>query len=327
MEDPNAVAAQATPAAATTPTDGTPAAATPAATPDEWYLDLGDGRTRYKTRDDAVTGVRKASERITQLTPYGEYFDRLGKEFNRPVTVEEVDQWLSDYDALLKKQAGGSAADPKSHFDWLRANAPQQWSDAIAWLEAQTAAKGSGAAGAQAQPTTSQSADDPRLAEIQAKLDAIERRTVGEEQARIEAARQAGQSLVGELVKASNLNLDDKVVAKLGRDIEYDIVEASRDANDNLVPGSPEDRFLKGDAATRRSIVEEFLKPWLGAFGGAAQAGNAAYAQQKAAAKGSQPAPVRPGSQGTPAAPAGNKRLSESELRQNVLTILSQQEQ
>lgn len=96
-----------------------------------------------------------------------------------------------------------------------------------------------------------------QIAQLQAQLQSLTQSQTAEQTARIEAARQQGVNLVAQQLEKAGLPKDEATVTKVASFVEDQIVRASRDSNNAIVPGSPEDRFLRGSEGERAKIVEE----------------------------------------------------------------------
>jgi len=258
-----------------------PAQATPAAGGEQWFLDLGDNRTRYRSREDAVKGIQEAQARILELDPWAKFSGSLKNELGYDVTPEAINEWLTQLNDLLLA-ARGKQATP--------------------------------VAGA---PATQVS---PEIAALQAKLQALEQGVVGEQDARTQAAVEQGRSFLAQEAKAAGLPEDAEFVGEMFDAICDAVMKVSRDKDDKLIPGSPEDRYFRGDAGVRQAIIKEHLTRRLQWFDSYAKRGNANYANQKLNAQRSQPRNL-PASGG--AAPVATTRPSESERMATLRAIVA----
>ena len=142
-------------------------------------------------------------------------------------------------------------------------------------------------------------------------------------QSRIDGAINYGRSTLKELMASAKLPTEDDDVAWVYEALEGQVVKRSRDEKGNLVSGSLEDRFINGTDADRKAIIEQEFKRFAKFHQIPAAAANAEYAAQKTAAIAAQPKTIPAANGSIPA--GGGKRPSESEVRQNLLAILSRQ--
>src|SRR6266550_2375352 len=217
---PVAPAAVETPAV--TPAESTPSSATPATTPSgtpsEPFLKVND-RISYSNRDEAVRAYTEASNRIAQLSPW----DALVKE---GFTPQQVQQYL---DELADRRSREQAA-PQPATTPAAAAAPQmtpEWKAAIEYMKSLGVF-----------PTTD------KLEQLTQQVQQLSQGQQGEHNARVEGARSSGESILGGLIKDSGLTLDESSTANIANSIEDAIVRGSRDAKGNIIPNSPEDRFV-----------------------------------------------------------------------------------
>jgi len=262
-----------------------PAQATPVpAGGEQWFLDLGDGRTRYRSKEDTIKGIQEAQARILSLDPWAKFSGSLKDELGYDVDPDTINQWLTHYNDLLLAARGKQAG----------VTPP--------------------AAGAPATQVA------PEVAALQAKIEALEKNYSGEQDARTQAAIEQGKGILAQEAKAAGLPEDAEFVGEMFDAIADAVMKVSRDKDDKLIPGSPEDRYFRGDATVRQAIIKEQLAKRLQWFEAYAKRGNAQYANQKANALRSQPRNL-PAAGGS--APAAGARPSETERMSTLRAIIA----
>lgn len=263
---PDLNTAPATPALDPTPATVTPdsgaAPATPAQpTADAPFLKVND-RQVYKTQDEAIRAYGEASSRIAQLSPW----EVLAKE---GFTPEQVQQYLDELAQLRASQTPAQPATP------AQPQMTPEWKSAIDYMKSLGVF-----------PTADQ------LTKLQTQVESLSQTHQGEQSARVDAARTNGETIFQGLLKESGLTLDETAAGKMRDRIEDAIVRDSRDASGNLIPNSTEDRFIRGDAAERTSILKEQFN-WFTQFGDSyAKRQTAQLIDQKAAAQAATPRPL-----------------------------------
>lgn len=264
MPDPNT--AVATPPSNDAPSQGTPdsgaAPGTPSpSTADTPFLKVSD-RQVYKTQEEAVRAYSEASNRIAQLSPW----EQLAKE---GFTPEQVQQYLDDLARRIEAEKQTTAPAPDA------SQLTPEWKAHIEFLKTQGIF------------TTMD-----ELKALQAQVTQLTQGQQGEHAARLEGARSNGESILNGLIKESGLQLDEADARNFADSIEDRIVRSSRDAKGNITPGSSEDRFIRGDAAERASIIKEHFN-WFTKFGDVyAKRQTATFVDQKAAAQAASPRPL-----------------------------------
>ena len=320
MTEPNAAPLVAPAAPAVAP------ASTPAPTqvaPESPWTKLTDGlriddETVYPTPDLAVESFRDARRQIKDHKALVDRFSGyiIKYEDGREVSAsEDPEAFFSLVGTLLAQQgaaARGAAAQPALGDEKLDpSKLTPEWQSAISTLR-----------------RTGQFAAADELQKMAEKVTALEQQVQGVTQAqsdgvkaRVEATQQHAKSLLAAVISEAGLPKNDKFLTSVYNSIEEEVVLQSRDKADKVIPGSLEDRFMRGDEAARKSILSELAKPYLGVFDEFAKSKNASFAADKTRLMAGQPKPL--GSPGTGAL-APQKRPTESERMETLRGILSQ---
>jgi len=321
MTEPNAAPLVAPAAPAVAP------ASTPAPTqvaPESPWTKLTDGlriddETVYPTPDLAVESFRDARRQIKDHKALVDRFSGyiIKYEDGREVSAsEDPEAFFSLVGTLLAQQgaaARGAAAQPAPGDEKLDpSKLTPEWQSAISTLRR----TGQFAAADELQKMTAE------LAELKQQVQGVTQAQTSGEQARKDSAIAEGRSILGEVAKTAGFALDDKGTAALASAIEDQIVRASSDPKTGqMLPGSVEDRYLRGDRSVREVIVKEQFAIWQAMFDGYAAHKNSSAASIKERLIAGQPKPL--GSPGTGAL-APQKRPTESERMETLRGILSQ---
>lgn len=295
MPDPNT--APATPALDPTPapstTDSGAAPVTPAQpTADAPFLKVND-RQVYKTQDEAIRAYGEASSRIAQLSPW----EALAKE---GFTPEQVQTYLDELAQLRASQ--NQPAQPAAP---AQPQMSPEWKSAIDYMKSLGVF-----------PTADQ------LTKLQTQVESLSQTHQGEQSARVDAARTSGETIFQGLLKDSGITLDENAAGKMRDRIEDAIVRDSRDASGNLISGSLEDRFIRGDAAERTSILKEQFQ-FFTQFGDLyAKRQTAQLVDQKAAAQAATPRPLPATNSPVPVPAQPGKGLRDPGLNQRVAALM-----
>lgn len=308
VTEPNA-AGVATPAAAVDQSQGgAPAGAAPA-----WEL-VVDDQTKYtdpaKARESFLDARKQIGEHKTWQEKLSEF--NIAYEDGRTVKAsEDVDGFLRLVNDLLNPKPAASSVVPDGKLDISQLSPEyQQHIDILK------------RAGLFAQADQFTKVSD-ELNTIKQQLQGFTAQQSSSEKARIDTAVAEGRTLLGEVAKEAGFQLDDKALKMLSDAVETQIVDASRDKDNRLVAGSPEDRYFRGDRAARTAIVKEQFAAWQNIADGYASNKNANYAQRKTGAMANQPKPLGAGA-GSGIPTAGGKRPTESERAASLRAILSQ---
>lgn len=297
MPDQDAVlATPAPPQDSPTPATPAPAAApsgTPSATPSEPFLVVSE-RQKYQTREEAQKAYLESGTRIAHLSKWEETAKEYGVE--DPAVVKQLfDELLQFRATQAAKPAAPAPAD----------QLPPEWQQARDYMIKQGIVP-----------------DPKKFESILAEIESIKQGQQGEQSARVEAAQRNGEVIFQNLLKESGLVLDEAASTKMRDRIEDAIVRESRDASNRLIPDSPEDRFLRGDAAERSAVIKEQFQ-WFTQFGDLyAKRQTAALVDQKAAAQAASPRPLPASNSPVPVPQKPGQGFRDAGLNQRVQAIM-----
>lgn len=294
------ISPSATPAEApNTPTSGSPStpatpapASTPQATPAEPYLKVSD-RTVYHTREDAVKAYQEAEKRITSLSAWEKLYaapDKGGYGFTGITKPEDLVPLLDELIELRGKQATtGATPQPGAAQPGGVEQLSPEWQ---AYIKTLTEKGGL---------VTQQ-----QLAELRQGLDQLSQANAGEQEAREKAAVDHGTSLIAAKMKEVGLPEDPETLKEIGNSIGGKWNAESYDRNGQLIRDSVIDRFIRGNEATRKQLIDESFAFYLKFGDTFAKVKTAEYAKQKESAQATTPRPLPQGGSPAPAtAPAG----------------------
>lgn len=269
------------PPAATTPASASPTPA-PAATPAgaQPFLRVND-TTSYANADEAIKGYQSAQDRIAQLRGWEE----LTKQYEGFTSPQELAGHLDAYIKMLAAQA--PAAQPVAN------ELTPEWKQTDEYLN-----------------TKLGYVKKSEIEELRSKLAALESGHQGEQAARNEAAVQDGRNSLVNLARESGLipaqgditAEDQAVLSRIETDIGNRIYEQSHNPQGQLIPGSAEDRFYRGDSNARRQIINEQFGFWLKFGETFASRRQAKQANERSAALSGNPRPLPPST--SPSAPS-----------------------
>jgi hypothetical protein len=299
IEEPNGAATpipsgdgSGTPAPSSTPSATPPAA--PPSTADTPFLDLNNGRQVYKTREEAIRAYTEAGNRIAELSPW----EALAKE---GFTPQQVQQYLDELAQVRADKAAEAARQ-------AAAAGPQlspEWKAHLEFLKSQGI-------------FTTQD----ELKALRTQLEQVGNSIQGEHAARIEGARSSGEAILNGIIKDSGVQIDEAGSRRIADSIEDAIVRNSRDGNGNIIPNSPEDRFIRGDASERTRIIKENFD-WFNKFGDAyAQRKTSTLVDQKAAAQAANSRSLPPNSSPVPTTPTPGKGFRDPNLNKSVQAVM-----
>lgn len=305
-------AGQGAPAPAAATPSPAPAQGAPAASP--WVLEV-DETTKYTDPAKAKESFLDARKQIGEYNALKEKLGgfNIAYEDGRTMSAaENFDAFVQLVNDLLeKKQAPAAAAPADGPLDVSKLSPEYQQHIDILRKTGQFAAADKFEAMAK------------KLEQLEGSVNGIQQKFGAEEKANLEKAISEGRSIVGSVAKEAGFTLDAAAEAALAKAIEAQIVDASTDPKTGqAAPGSVEERYLKGDRATREAIVKEQFVIWQSIADGYAKSKNAGYAAAKTGAMAGSPKPL-----GQPAgtgALAPGKRPTESERMEHLRAILSQ---
>lgn len=301
-------------ASAAVPTEAQPQGA-PAATP-KWEL-VVDERTRFddpaKAKDSFLDGRRQIAE-FNSMKEKLKGFNIFYEDGRSIPASEDVDGFLALVENLMNPQpAAAKQSEGNEKLDVSKLSPEyQQHIDILT------------RAGQFATATEFQKMAE-KLSQFETQLSGVLQHQSAGDKSRQDAAIAEGRSLLADALKADGLSLSPEQIADIADDIENRIVRASSDPKTGqMLPNSLEERYLNGDRSVREAIVKEQLKKWLGPSESYAKSKNAAQADAKTSAMAAaQPKPLTQAGAGVPA--ATKARPGESERRQTILQLLSQQ--
>lgn len=280
-----------TPAPSSTPSGtGTPS------TTDTPFLKVSD-RQVYKTQEEAIRAYGEASNRISQLSPW----EALAKE---GFTPEQVQAYLDELAQVRAERAeaarqAAAAAAPKPN------ELTPEWKAHIEFLKSQGIF------------TTMD-----ELKALRAQVQEFGQSIQGEHQARIEGARTSGEAILNNLIKESGVQMDETDSRRIADSIEDAIVRNSRDASGNIIPNSPEDRFIRGDASERTKIIKDNFD-WFNKYGESyAKRKTSTFVDQKAAAQAANQRSLPPGSSPVPLPATSGKGFKDPNLNKSVQAVM-----
>lgn len=266
---------------------------TPAAEP---FLKVND-RTSYATREDAMRAYDEAGKTIAQLSAW--------RQFNEAgYTPEQVIQIVNAHVAAQKQQSQPSNQpnQPKAADDLS-----PEWRAHIEFLKSKGIF-----------PTTDElNAIKQQIADLR-----------GEQQsayeARVEGARTRGEQILNSVIKDAGLTLDETGSNFIANSIEDQIVRASRNEQNQIVPGSPEDRFIHGDASECTAIIKEHFNRFL-QFGDLyAKRQTSQLVDQKAAAAAANSRPLAPAGSPVPTTPKTGLGFKDPSLNARVQAAMDE---
>ena len=313
MNAPDTAATPSTPDSSTP----APAATTPQTPATPAFLEIND-RTKYASKEDAIKGWNEAQNRISSLSQWEQVIaaplDKGGFGITDPRQVAQL------LDELATIRASQQTATPS--------NSQGTRSDAGT---VQAAAQGDKKAYDSLTPEWKQHVDFLRnqlgfvtqdaLKPLQDQVQQLSQSQQAAQEAHLQEARRNGESTLNGLIEKSGLAADDTDKAQIANAIEDAIVRNSRDARGNIIPGSPEDRFIRGDAAERASIIENHFK-WFQQFGDKyATAKTASYVKDKSAAQASQPRNLPQST--PPGSTTRTGRLSDEDRKKALTELLA----
>ena len=84
-------------------------------TNDEWFLDVGDGRTRYKTREEAIKGYSESGKRIASLSAWERAAQQYGVQDPRllPQLFDELIQFRNEKSKANQTKTTNTPANPE----------------------------------------------------------------------------------------------------------------------------------------------------------------------------------------------------------------------
>ena len=309
--EPIDTAGQGAPAPAAAPPSTTPAQGAPAASP--WEL-VVDETTKYTDPAKAKESFLDARKQIGTLN---EWKEKLGgfniKRGDETVSAaESFDDFVQLVSEMLEpKGTPAQAAPADGPLDVSKLSPEYQQHIDILRKTGQFAA---------AERMESMAKE---LEQLKGSVNGIQQRFTDDERATTEKAISEGRSFVAAVAKEAGFTLDEAQQGALAKAIEAQIVDASADPKTGKAkPGSIEERYLKGDTATRQAIVKEQFAIWQNIADGYAKKKSAGYAEAKTAAMAGTPKPL--GQAGGSAPPAAGKRVPESERMETIRNILSQ---
>lgn len=212
---------------------------------EEYFLDA-DERHRYKTREEAIAAIKQSGERIGQLTPWQEHAQRYGitdpnalpNVFDRYL---EMKQKLAEYErqaAQNTQQSQGTQQklDPKDEAN-------------VKYLETHGF-------------TRKEAVDkvlQERLSPLEQKIARLEAQLGESSVAQTNAVIESGRNYLGELMSDAGYAIDNPDTNEVIEDAIVAWMEGkSLDRNNNIVPGTPLDRFYQGGAAMKEVVKEGF---------------------------------------------------------------------
>ena len=300
------------PADSAAPVPSTPSQASPA------FLEVNE-RTKYATKEDAIKGWNEAQSRISSLSKWEQLIaapvEKGGFGITDPQQVAQLLDELAEIRASKPQQATPAAA-----------------SNTSVQQNVQDAVQGDANAYARLSPEWKAHVDFLRndlgfvtkdaLKPFEERLNAFSQSQQEAHEAHLQEARTSGESILNSLIEKAGITADDADKSQIANAIEDSIVRNSRDARGNIIPGSPEDRFIRGDAAERAQIIEKHFQ-WFTGFGEKyATAKSASYVKDKTAAQASQPRTL-PAST-PPSSNTRTGRLSEDERKRALQETLAQ---
>lgn len=309
--DPPVATPPASDGAATTPPTP-PAASTPPATPAEPWLKVND-RTSYNTKEDAIKGWTELQSTLTSLKP----FETLMKPVEQGgfgLSAERAIELLDAYADHLASQPSSPATPATNRSDAATVDA---------------AAKGDKVAYDSLTPEWKAHVDYLKklgyvtadaLKPLEDRVNALDARNQETYAAEVNNAVSHGTSLLEATMKEAGITPDEKMLENVGRIVGSAIDRDSYDRNGNIIPGSLADRFLKGNEASRKQIIQEQFDIFK-SFGDVYhKSQNASLVAQKTAAQSTQPRNLPPNSSAPPADRKG--RLDPAERARRVTEML-----
>lgn len=308
------------PAATPPASDAPPAppAAAPPATPAEPFLKVND-RTSYATREDALKGWNEAQSRITALSPF-EVLMKPTAEGGFGLTADEAVAHLDAYANHLAAQQNAAPATPGSRSDAATVKAAQQgnaaayesltpeWKAHVDYLNQLGYAKKDDITGA--------------IKPLQDRVDSLSKASDEAYVQEVNNAVAHGHTLLSEIVKESGVTADEKLLEEIGEVVGARIDRNSYDQNGCIIAGSLADKFIKGSADVRRSIIKEQYGT-LSRFSDASKkTADAKYVADKTAAQSQAPRSI-PAGGGTPPPPRTG-RQSPAERAARVTELIEQ---
>lgn len=260
---------------------------------DSYFLEIDD-RTRYRTQDDAIKGVREAGERIVKLAPY----ERIAQDYGIE-DPNELPELLDELATLraAKEAAGESGGTKKAASpagDDAAANAAID--DSGLSDEDKAALKWAKRVG-----IVTNNDLQTKIAELQGTVEKLGQGRQADEAARMEALVDDGRAYVPELLREHKLPVDDKkFVERVERHMRA-YLEFGSVRNDQIIKGSPLDRFYRG-GRTQQAVVNEAFQDFLETYQFSTSRKATDYAAEKAGAQNGAPKPLPKGG-----IPAGEK--------------------
>lgn len=295
----NTPAPEATPPAADPPAAAAPSTPPALATPE--FLKVDD-RTVYRTQEDAIKGWNDLKTHASTSAAFKDVAASYG--ITDPKQVEQLFQELIEH----RTRAQGTPAAGKTDSSTVQA-----------------AAAGDKLAYDSLSPEWKAHVDHlnklgyvtkDALKPFEERLNRIDQASQQQQDAHLEAVKNEGVSILKSLVEREKLPSDEESVNRIGYAIEDQIVRSSRDERNTIIPGSAEDRFIRGNSAERASIVETQLK-WFLDFGDKfATARTASYVAAKTTAQANQPRTLPPGSP-----PSSTERTGPMTEEQRVAAV------
>ncbi len=224
----------------------TPAADEPEAqaADDEYFLDVGDGRTRYRTREEAIRGFQEAGKRIAQLASWEKSLKPFG--IRDPNTVAQL---LVELAERRRREAEGAMPEGQSAAgDGTKTQSDDDLSPkeqaALKWLQKMAPRLG----------YVPKAELEKTVSALARKIEALEGYKQQSDEARFNSLVQTGRAQLRDLLKSQGLPVDNDPKNPQGKQFFRMIEAAVRDYIDDDEHPERIEAFYAGGEALNRLI-------------------------------------------------------------------------